>query len=99
MFLTGRFGQLEDLRLGVPELAAQLLGALAGGLELVGDVTAERFGEALLECAQLLAQPVVVRLRVGQVGVHRGDGDSTVGDRGVGSAPAVLAGALLDLGA
>jgi hypothetical protein len=52
----------------VPQLAAQRVGALGAGLELVGDVAAERFGEALLKRAQLLAQPVIVRLGVGQIG-------------------------------
>ncbi len=59
----------------VPHLAAQLVGALGAGLELVRDVAAERFGEALLERAQLLAQPVIVRLGVGQIGAQRRDGD------------------------
>jgi hypothetical protein len=43
--------RVGDLFLGVLQMAAQLVGALASGLELVGDVAAERFGQALLERA------------------------------------------------
>jgi hypothetical protein len=84
--------QLEDLRLGVVELAAQLVEALGAGVDLRSDVAAERFGEALLRCAQLLAQPLVVRVGVGEIGAQRGNGDVPIGDApGAGAGDGLLA--------